>query len=174
MKNKIYIAFGVILCILSVAGCYGSDTISSCGSTNISSNLNNSSIYEPTSNGFISSNNENNNMILTYVIPQSFEIYDKVYEMIINYDKTTIEIDILIGHIIYEKDLTTYKEENPLLIPVINNYFKCTGDRIAIYTINNVVDGSEMDGYLGIQYKIENIIKKDIFKLKEDSKYDEN
>lgn len=129
MNKKIYI-FGLLFLAL---------IITSCNQSNISNFDDSSHQHRTSSNSdYLSSsiyNSSDDDEVLNFIIPQSFEINDMEYEMVIDYDTSSIAIDKLICHIIYEKDLVTYFDENPNLIPVIENNFKCTDNKICIYTI---------------------------------------
>ncbi len=129
MNKKIYV-FGLLFLAL---------IITSCNQSNISNFDDSSHQHRTSSNSdYLSSsiyNSSDDDEVLNFIIPQSFEINDMEYEMVIDYDTSSIAIDKLIGHIIYEKDLVTYFDENPNLIPVIENNFKCTDNKICIYTI---------------------------------------
>lgn len=129
MNKKIYI-FGLLFLAL---------IITSCNQSNISNFDDSSHQHRTSSNSdYLSNsiyNSSDDDEVLNFIIPQSFEINDMEYEMVIDYDTSSIAIDKLIGHIIYEKDLVTSFDENPNLIPVIENNFKCTDNKICIYTI---------------------------------------
>ena len=167
MNKKIYI-FGLLFLIFIITSCNQSNT------SNLNSSFDDSSYqYSISGNSdylLSSIYNSNDDGVINFIIPQSFIINDMEYEMVIDYDTSSIVIDKLIGHIIYEKDLSTYLDENPNLIPVIENNFKCTNNRICIYTIKKANDSSEMKEYLAIKFRIVNVIKIEIFKEKAHSK----
>lgn len=60
-------------------------------------------------------------------------------------------MDCLIGHIICEKDLPNYLNDYPDLMPIIDNSFRCTENKLSIYTVKSNVNGQIIGNYLAIQ-----------------------
>lgn len=75
------------------------------------------------------------------IIPQSFFIDNKVYNLIIDLNHSIyFELDELYGHIIHEDMLEQYNECYPNFIPVIDNQMRnpFTSNMIEIYTLKDM------------------------------------
>ena len=157
-KSIIFLALGTLLLV-------------GCNETNYSS-LDN---QQNSSSSFVQLPDSSQNTPSSYDNPDDYGAYPQTiivneirYDMVIDSTNSlNYELDQLIGHIINEDFLKTYKELYPNLIPVIENNFKCTDNKICIYTIKKANDSSEMKEYLAIKFRIVNVIKIEIFKQKE-------
>lgn len=167
MKRNLYY-FMCIISIIIISSC-DKNQVNNCITGSEYSNSNYLSVSENDilSNGDNQSNNDDYPM--DYIIPESFEVNGILYVIDRDFDKSSITTDCLIGHIIYEKDIQDYINDYPDLLPSIDNYFKCTDNKISIYTVKSNIDGQIIENYLAIQYNIENIIFTEIFRLKEEN-----
>ena len=153
-KSIIFLALGTLFLV-------------GCNETNYSSldNQQNSSF------SFVSLPDSSQNTPSSYDNPDDYGVYPQTiivneirYDMIIDSTNSlNYELDQLIGHIIHEDFLTTYKELYPNLIPVINNYMhnSLTNNMIEIYSVK----GKDVTQYLALKIITKvNIIQTELFK----------
>ena len=138
-----------------------------CNETNYSSldNQQNSSF------SFVSLPDSSQNTPSSYDNPDDYGVYSQTiivseirYDMVIDSTNSlNYELDQLIGHIIHEDFLKTYKELYPNLIPVIDNYMynSFTNNMIEIYSIKE----KDIKQYLALKIITKgNIVHTELFK----------
>lgn len=149
--------FSLVLSTLFLVGCNGTNYSSSDNQPNSSF----SSVSLPDS----SQNTPSYDNPDDYgVYPQTIIVSEIRYNMVIDSTNSlNYELDQLIGHIIHEDFLTTYKELYPNLIPVIDNYMHnpYTNNIIEIYSVKE----KDLTQYLALKIiTIGNIVHTELFK----------
>ena len=153
-KSIIFLALGTLLLV-------------GCNETNYSS-LDN---QQNSSSSFVSLPDSSQNTPSSYDNPDDYGAYPQTiivneirYDMVIDSTNSlNYELDQLIGHIINEDFLKTYKELYPNLIPVIDNYMhnSFTNNMIEIYSIK----GKDIKQYLALKIITKgNIVHTELFK----------